>query len=176
MMIVLADLGRSLKSVMEHSSQENIKVEVKDTGRYGLGLFANEKILIGEVIADFSGGEVYEAEKCSDLPKEVADHAVQFEEHKWIDTEGVGRYSNHSCEPNCGVKDRFKIVAMRDIESGEELKWDYEMTEDSDWRMDCRCGTKSCRKVIGAYENMPRVVREKYRGYISEWLIKKYGE
>ena len=67
----------------------------------------------GEVIVDFSGGNMYKAEKCSELPKEIADHSIQFEEHKWIDTKGIGRYLNHSCEPNCGVKDKFRFVAMR---------------------------------------------------------------
>ncbi|MGD0577135.1 MAG: SET domain-containing protein-lysine N-methyltransferase, partial [Candidatus Staskawiczbacteria bacterium] len=85
-----------------------------------------------------------------------------------------GRFLNHSCDPNCGVKGKFQIVAMRDIENGEELTFDYEMTEDSDWQMQCKCGSKLCRKVIGAYKNMPEFVKEKYKGYISEWLTEKY--
>ena len=32
-----------------------------------------------------------------------------------------------------------------------------------------------CRKLIGAYRNMPAAARKKYRGYISRWLIEKYG-
>ena len=58
---------------------------------------------------------MYKAEKCSELPKEIADHSIQFEEHKWIDTKGIGRYLNHSCEPNCGVKDKFRFVAIMHI-------------------------------------------------------------
>jgi len=126
------------------------------------------------VVVDFSDGKVCEAEKCSDLPKEVADHAVQFEEHKWINPWGVKRYLNHSCEPNCGINGLFKVVAMRDIKKGEELTFDYEMTEDSDWRMECRCGSELCRKIIGAYGRMPEETRKKYKGYVSDWLIKKY--
>jgi hypothetical protein len=85
----------------------------------------------------------------------------------------MARYINHSCEPNCGIKGLFKIVAMRDIDVGEEVTWDYEMTEDSDvWRMQCHCGSENCRGEIGAYRNMPQETREKYRGYISEWLLK----
>jgi len=61
---------------------------------------------------------------------------------------------------------------MRDIKKGAEITWDYEMTEDNDyWKMECRCNTKSCRKVIGAYRNMPLNIREKYKGYISDWLL-----
>ena len=166
--------GKRPKSVMGNKIIENLKVEVKDTGKYGLGLFAAKNIKQGEVIVDFSGGNMYKAEKCSELPKEIADHSIQFEEHKWIDTKGIGRYLNHSCEPNCGVKDKFRFVAMRDISIGEELTFDYEMTEDSDWRMNCHCGSQYCRKIIGAYRNMPEETRKKYKGYISDWLVKKY--
>jgi len=161
---------------MVNKDTENQKVEVKDTGKYGLGLFAFRDIKKGEIIADFSDGKVYEVDKASDLPKEVADHAIQFEEHKWIDTEGIGRYLNHSCEPNSGIKDKFKFVAIDNIKKGEELTYDYEMTEDSDWRMKCKCGSKYCRKIIGAYRNLPELIKEKYKGYISDWLVKKYGK
>ena len=63
---------------------------------------------------------------------------------------------------------------MKDIKQGEWLTWDYDMTEDSDWRMQCKCEKKSCRKMIGAFKNMPEKVRKKYKGYISDWLVKKY--
>ena len=174
MICVLVVVAKNTKSAMGNKSAENLRIEVKDTGRYGLGLFAAKNIKKGEIIADSSGGKVYEAEKCSDLPKNVADYAIQFEEHKWIDVEEIGRYLNHSCEANCGVKDRFKFVAMRDINRSEELTFDYEMTEDSDWSMKCNCGLSFCRKIIGAHKNMPLDIRKKYSGYISEWLVKKY--
>ncbi|MDO8443609.1 MAG: SET domain-containing protein-lysine N-methyltransferase, partial [Candidatus Azambacteria bacterium] len=146
----------------------------RDTGKYGLGVFAIENIKKGEIVADSSDGTIYEAGKCSKLSKEVEDHAMQFEEGKWIDAKENGRYINHSCEPNCGIKDKFKIVAMRDINKGEEINIDYEMTEDSDWKMECNCGSSICRGIIGAHKNMPKSVRQKYGKYISDWLIEKY--
>jgi len=82
---------------------------------------------------------------------------------------------NHSCEPNCGIKNLFSIVAMQDIQKGEELTLDYDMVEDSDWRMECLCGSPICRKIIGSFGLVPKNIREKYKGYISEWLVKKYN-
>ena len=147
---------------------DNTKVIIKETKNIGKGLFAIDDIKKGEVIADWTGGNVYEAKKTSELPVEVRDHVIQSDEHKWIDTNGLGRYFNHSCEPNCGVKEKFKIIAMKDIKKGEWLTDDYEMTENSDWKMICKCGSKNCRKIIGAYKNMPDETRKKYRGYISD--------
>ncbi len=173
------DIIKPLCKVFKHGSlinkMDNSKVIVAKTKLIGKGLFAKEDIKKGEIIADWEGGKVYEAERCSDLPKNVADHAIQFAEHKWIDTNRLGRYANHSCEPNCGIKSRFQLVAMRNIKRGEWCTWDYEMTEDSNWRMECKCGAFLCRKIIGAYRNMPEKIRKKYEGYISEWLIEKYS-
>jgi len=152
---------------------DNPKVQVGHN-RFGRCLIATSDIAKGEVIAEFIGRE-YMAEKATDLEKDIADHAIQFEENKWRDSDGIARLINHSCEPNCGIKGLFTLVAMRDVKKDEELLWDYDMTEDSDWRMGCLCLTPSCRKVIGAFGLLPQEVRERYKGYISDWLVKKYN-
>jgi len=154
---------------------DNPKAAVRETKLFGKGVLAVGDIKKGEIITDWTGGEIYIAQKCTDLPKNISDYAIQFEEHKWIDTPHMGRFLNHSCEPNCGIRGLFQVVAMRDIKKGEWITFDYETTEDSDWGMECKCGTKSCRKLIGAYRNMPPEVRKRYAGYISEWLVAKSG-
>lgn len=60
---------------------------------------------------------------------------------------------------------------MKDICTNEEITYDYEMTENSNWTMNCKCDQPECRKVIGAYNNMPENVKIKYKGYISDWLL-----
>ena len=112
---------------------KNSKVELKDTDKHGLGVFAAEDIKSGEVIAEFDGN-IYKAETALDLPKDSGnprDHAIQFEEHKFRDSNGIARYINHSCNSNCGIKNLFEIVAMIDIKERVEITWDYEMSEDS---------------------------------------------
>ena len=151
---------------------DNPKVLIEQN-KFGKCLIATSNIAKDEVIAEFDGSE-YFVEKATDLPPAVANHVIQFEEHAWRDSNGLARYINHSCEPNCGMRGLFTIVAMRDIAAGEELLWDYDMSEDSDWRMECRCGTPSCRKVIGSFGQLPTEIRQKYRGYISDWLVEKY--
>ena len=156
---------------------DNLKVELKKHKKYGKGLFAKEKIFQWEIIAVFDG-KIYTAEKASllpgDSPQNARDHAIQFARNKYRDSNGIARYANHSCNSNCGIKDKFKIVATRDIEKGEELTWDYDMSENSDWTMNCICGSKECRKIIKGFRYLPKNKKEKYKGYISEWLIKKY--
>lgn len=160
---------------------DNPKIELRKS-QFGSGIFAIEKINAGEIIAEFDG-DVYT--KSEEWNQNLSDHCIQFEAGKWRYSNGLAIYSNHSCDPNCGIKNLFQIVAMKDVEVGEELTWDYEMTEDNDmenkesfyyWILDCRCGSSICRGKIGSYRNMPKEIREKYKGFISDWLLNKYKD
>ncbi len=148
-------------------------IEVRDTNQYGLALFAVSPIAKDEVIVVFEG-MIYEAQRASVLPNGppdyVKDHAIQIGPTTFQDSRGAGRYLSHSCEPNCGVKGRTSIVAMRNISAGEELSFDYAMTEDSDWTMKCDCGSELCRGVVTGYRDLPDEFKVRYVGYTSSWL------
>jgi uncharacterized protein len=148
---------------------DSAKVTVKRT-KYGRGVFATGTIRRGEIVAEFDG-PIFD-DDFDGWNEDLRNHAIQIGKALWRDSNGVARLINHSCEPNCGIKKLTKIVAMRTIHPGEEITWDYEMTEKSDWwRMRCRCGAPTCRKRIGNYKNLPKEKRRKYEGYISEWLL-----
>lgn len=150
---------------------DNPKAIVRKTRKYGKAVFANQAIGKGELIAAFDG-PIFD-DHFGPWTEDLYNHAIQFGETFWRDSKGIARLLNHSCEPNCGIKGFFNIVAMRRIEAGEELTWDYEMTEkNAHWRLQCQCQSKQCRKVIGNYSNMPKKVRARYKGYISHWLVK----
>jgi hypothetical protein len=152
---------------------DNPNIELRETKDRGRGIFACAPIKKDEVIAEFDGAMYdYDYEDWND---DLADHVIQFERRKWRDSMGIAKYLNHSCDPNCGIKELFIIVAMRDISPGEELVWDYDMSEDNyHWDMDCHCGSPLCRGTIGAFRRLSQSIREKYRGYISDWLVKEY--
>lgn len=145
---------------------------VRRTRKFGRAVFAKGRIRRGEVVAVFDGPLL--DNDFDGWNDDLLSHAIQLGPALWRDSIGIARYINHSCEPNCGIKRFCEIVAMRTIEPGEQITWDYEMTEKSWWfRMKCKCGTASCRGVIGSYSRMPRSVRARYRGYISGWLLGK---
>ena len=151
---------------------DNRKAEVGSTRKYGQGVFAKSKIKEGEVVAAFDGP--FLDNDFDGWTEDLSNHAIQYAKDSWRDSKGIARLINHSCEPNCGIKNYFEVVAMRDILPGEHITWDYEMTEKSRWwKMKCHCGNKSCRKLIGNYSRMPVAIRKKYQGFISEWLTGK---
>jgi uncharacterized protein len=154
----------------------NLKVEYKKQNRWGGGLYTLADVKQGEIVASFDG-QIYQwgytvQALSNDPPYFVRDHAIQFGPGISRDSsEGLGRYANHSCSPNCGIKDLFHIVAMEDLPQGTEITWDYAMTENNDWFMKCSCGSPRCRKVITGYRNLPPEFRLHYSGHISQWLV-----
>ncbi len=151
------------------------KIEVRNHDRYGKGLFATEFIHKDEFIAGFYG-EIYEAENALSVPEMVVNHVIQFGNNKFRAANGLAKLTNHSCEPNCGISGLFDIVAMKDINTGEELFWDYAMTENSNWQVPggkCLCGSSICRGEILPYRDLPEEFKEKYRDYTSVWLLQE---
>ena len=65
---------------------------------------------------------------------------------------------------------------MRDIEPGEEITFDYAMTEVSMKRMPCRCGSIGCRREISGNDWMDPVLQERYRGYFSTYIQRRIEE
>src|SRR5271169_731346 len=64
-----------------------------------------------------------------------------------IDGFGVAAFVNHSCRPNCEtdqIAGKMWIIALRDIEPGEELTYDYCLYDGED-EAPCCCGAKRCR-------------------------------
>lgn len=157
----------------------NNKVELRDS-KIGKGVFAKEKILKDEVITDFSTGpgKLIKSEEADKLFKGENDHMIQTdddlffaatEDKEFEDTD----YINHSCDPNCGVRDSLKIVAMKDIEKDEEITFDYAMSESSEYSIKCECGAINCRGKVTGDDWKIKELQEKYKGYFSDYLQNK---
>jgi hypothetical protein len=84
-------------------------------------------------------------------------------------------FINHSCDPNCGIQGLMTYIALRDIAAGEEITNDYSMSESMGcWIMPCECGSAQCRKVITGNDWENKRLQQKYNGYFSEYLQRKF--
>jgi uncharacterized protein len=96
----------------------------------GLGLFATRPIKRGSCIATYRGRRITTEEADR---REARGARYMFELNKRWTIDGsprwnVARYINHSCRPNAkpvGRKGRIVIVAVRRIDPGEEITYDY---------------------------------------------------
>ena len=58
-------------------------------------------------------------------------------------------YLNHSCDGNVGFNEEGDFVAIKGIEPGDELTYDYGLAESNpSFVMACTCGSTICRKEI----------------------------
>jgi hypothetical protein len=63
------------------------------------------------------------------------------------------RFMNHSCDANCYIRDRC-VIALRAIEPGEELTFDYNSTEyEMAQPFDCTCGSPKCAGQISGWRH-----------------------
>jgi SET domain-containing protein len=161
----------------------NPKVEVRDSGINGKGLFAKEDISKGETIS-VCGGIIVSSEEVKKMKKEKKDFFVKYSipvSDEFFLISGFSEkdlepddFYNHSCSPNCVLKNDFIIIAFRNIKKGEELTLDYATIEDrEDFVLECNCGSKDCRKIIrGSDWKLPEV-QEKYKGHFSSHIQSK---
>jgi SET domain-containing protein len=136
-------------------------IEVRSSALHGLGVFAARHIRKGARIIEYLGERVSHTEADRRYQhKDAADaHTFLFivDATTVIDA-GVGgndaRFVNHGCDPNCESvieNRRVYIEAVRAIEPGEELTYDYQIQREPDDPPDvdavfaCRCGSERCR-------------------------------
>src|SRR5450432_2012633 len=146
--------------------------EVRHSRIHGYGVFAARRIRKGTTVLEYLGDRVTHAqanERYADKdPKD--NHTFLFTvDAKTVIDAGVNgneaRYVNHGCDPNCqstAEKKRIFIEAIRTIQPGEELAYDYQIQrdDDDDANVDdvyaCRCGAKNCRGSMLEAAKKPR--------------------
>ena len=138
--------------------------EIRSSPIQGKGAFATRPIAGGARLIEYTGERLTPDEADARYPEVPGErhHTYLFaiDDEIVIDAAVGGndaRWINHSCDPNCDavVEDgRIFIEAIRDIEVGEELTYDYayQLTERhtpaAKRRYPCHCGAASCRGTI----------------------------
>jgi SET domain-containing protein len=159
----------------------NPKLYIKDTGKYGKGVFAGEEIKKGELCAIF-GGHILSFKEEARLPQKYRDTGIQILDQFVISTilkKELADNFNHSCDPNAGINGQIFLVAMRRIKKKEQVTFDYAMCLTYNkkyapyfYKTKCFCGSKDCRGFITANDWKIPGLQEKYKGFFS-WYIQK---
>jgi uncharacterized protein len=136
-----------------------VRIEVRESGVHGHGVYAMESIPNGTRIIEYTGQRV----SWEGAPNDENDpHTFNFglDNGEVINPEIGGndaRWINHSCDPNCEAieeDDRIFIDALRDVQAGEELFYDYALeidepiTEESKKKFACHCRSSNCRGTM----------------------------
>jgi hypothetical protein len=151
------------------------KAQMRQTPGKGSGSFVIEKINKGEVVASF-GGFVVGQQDLKDYSTDRVARSLQLDEANYLLSGPVpesGDMINHSCEPNCGAFGTSSVIAMTDIEIGEELTFDYAMTDSSQYdEFKCFCGKENCREKITGKDWQDPIFQSKYNNFFSSFVTK----
>src|SRR5262245_36534563 len=146
------------------SAEDSPPYVVRRSRIHGRGVYATRPIARGTRIVEYLGDRISHEqadERYEPRPQDDG-HTFLFvvDDDICIDA-GVGgneaRFINHSCAPNCETLiegGRVFIEAIRRIEPGEELGYDYQLTwESTDDPQElalfaCRCGAPDCRGTM----------------------------
>eukprot|EP00250_Pteridium_aquilinum_P019301 c24385_g1_i2 orf=369-5060(+) len=143
-------------------------------GKKGFGLQVLEDVSKGAFIIEYVG-EVLDMVSYEARQKE---YALGGQKHFYFMTlsnsevidacvkGNLGRFINHSCEPNCRTEKWMVngevcigLFAIRDLKKGEEITFDYNFVRVCGAAAKkCLCGSRDCRGFIGGDPMTPRSV------------------
>lgn len=145
-------------------------------GKKGFGLQVLEDIPCGTFIIEYVG-EVLDMKEHNARQQ---DYARRGQKHFYFMTlnsnevidacvkGNLGRYINHSCNPNCQTEKWtvngevcIGFFALRDLLKGEEVTFDYNYVRFlGAAAKKCECGSADCRGFIGGDPTTPKIVVE----------------
>ena len=146
--------------------------EIRRSSIQGKGAFATRRIRAGQRIIEYVGQHIDrdEGDRRYDDENMSRHHTFLFalDDGSVIDAAVGGneaRFINHSCDPNCQAIEedgRIFIEALRNIQPGTELVYDYAYERSDDHTAEdealyaCRCGAENCRGSILAPKKRTR--------------------
>lgn len=154
--------------------KEYADVAVIKTEKKGYGLRAEADLRPNQFIFEYVGEVIPEAQ----FRRRMRQYDEQGIKHFYFMSLGpgefvdatkkgnLGRFCNHSCNPNCyidkwvvGDKVRMGIFAQRSIEVGEELAFNYNVDRYGTDPQPCYCGEPNCVGFIGGRTQTGRATK-----------------
>lgn len=161
------------------------KFYVKSSKVQGKGCFASRDIKKGEHICFLKGKKIHfeKVKKMYDSGEERVGDPLQVTDTYYLNLEKPYVYFNHSCSPNATIIKKNKLIAIKNINKGEEIYFDYSLTvndvdwgpEYIDWDMPCRCKSPNCRKVVRPFYKLSKKIKNYYlkNKWVQDLLLKK---
>lgn len=149
-------------------------VSVIKTDKKGYGLRANSDLNPGDFIFEYIGEVINEPtfrRRTIQYDQEGIKHFyfMSLTKSEFVDATkkgNLGRFCNHSCNPNCyvdkwvvGEKLRMGIFAERHIKAGEELVFNYNVDRYGADPQPCYCGEHNCTGFIGGKTQTERATK-----------------
>jgi hypothetical protein len=133
---------------------------VRSSAIHAAGCYTTTAIRKGARVAEYTGTRI--SKKQADTSYEEAPVTYLFglsDGRVVIEGHCTAMFINHSCDANCEtseVDDRVWITAIKHIQAGAEITYDYCLYDGGDDPCICNCGTKKCRGTMYSPEEVKR--------------------
>lgn len=161
--------------LVQYGPRKSLKMH--EYGSKGVGLFTKAAIPRGGFVCEYAGEIITKSEAAkrnrANEESDSMNYVICVNEHygcnriqTFVDPSefgNIGRYLNHSCEPNCAMVPvrvdspvpKLCLFATEDIKAGVELTFSYGLetnVADNHKRKECLCGSKNCSKWLPSSE------------------------
>ena len=146
---------------------ERCEIYSKTSSLHDVGVFAGQRFESGSYIGIYGGTVMTDEEWERDKPDGQYVFVIHHGRQGVVVDGEVGptnelKHINHSCDPNARMIELFEknswfvvVLALRDIDIGDEITHDYGLTtedpEDPDLNIQCKCGSSTCRGTLFQY-------------------------
>ncbi len=125
---------------------------VRSSEIHAAGCYTTRAIRKGQRVCEYDGPRMSKKEADKRYAARVVTYLFGYgETDAVIDGFGPAMFMNHCCEPNCETledEERIFVVALRDIATGEELVYEYNLWDSDEATQDCFCGKRHCRGTM----------------------------
>jgi len=139
-----------------------MSLTIRPSHIHSYGCYTTHAIRKGTLIVEYVGERLSNSQ-ADDLYDGIAQtYLFGLDNGKQVvDGYGVAAFINHSCRPNCEtdqIRGKIWVISMRDIQSGEELTYDYNLFDGED-AAPCFCGARRCRGSLYSREHLRKLER-----------------
>ncbi len=141
----------------------------------GFGVYVDTPVSRGELLALF-GGRLVDVAQLRDIDRKQHRYSLQVDDELYLlsVTPTAPDFINHACEPNAGMQGQIGLVALYDLHAGEEVCYDYAMSDGSSYdEFPCSCGTSLCRGHVSGTDWMRLELQQRYAGFFSPYLARR---
>jgi hypothetical protein len=133
---------------------------IRSSAIHAAGCYTTTAIRKGARIAEYTGRRLTKAEADACYEGSTITYLFGLGDGSIvIDGHCMAMFINHSCQANCETSEvdgRVWITAIKDIDPGEEITYDYCLYDGGDDEAACNCGADKCRGTMYAKEEIKR--------------------